>query len=64
MGVLFKGGNGGSGGKAHVAGGVEGLHVKGGVVGEGGVEGGVQALLEVRGVFQAERVLCFHKVLQ
>ena len=28
------------------------------MVGEGGVERGVQALLEVGGVFQAERVLC------
>ena len=57
MRILLEGGDGSSGGKAHVAGGVEGLHVKGGVVVEGGVERGVQALFEVRGVLQAERVL-------
>ena len=31
----------------HVAGGVEGLYIEGGVVGEGGVKGGFQSVFEV-----------------
>ena len=41
MGFLLEGGDGRSGGKSHVTGGVEGLHVEGGVVRVGGVQGGV-----------------------
>ena len=39
MGFLFKGRDGSSGGKAHVTGGLEGLHIERGVVEEGRVEG-------------------------
>ena len=31
----------------HVAGGVEGLYIEGGMVGEGGVKGGFQSVFEV-----------------
>ena len=39
MRVLLEGGDGSSGSTEHVAGGVKGLHVEGGVVGEAGRRG-------------------------
>ena len=46
--VLLGGSDGSDGSiKVHVAGGIEGLHVEGGVVREGRVKGGVQSVLGV-----------------
>ena len=46
--VLFRGSDGSGGSiKVHVAGGVEGLHVEGGVVRDGGLKGGVQSVFGV-----------------
>ena len=58
MRVLLEGGDGSGGSKAHVARGVEGLYIEGGVVGEAGVnKGGFQSVFEVYGVLEAERAL-------
>ena len=58
MRVLLGGSDGSDGSiKVHVAGGVEGLHVEGGVVREGRVKGGVQSVFGVCRVLEVERFL-------